>query len=82
MPSILRRVGIRQLPGICLYPAKCMVFLYTMNQGGTASFQLVLDNLFVEGGLFLLMLQKSVSSRKERVSLNEYSRIFGSKKVS
>ncbi len=32
--SILRRAGIRQLPGICLYPAECAkVFA---NQGGTA----------------------------------------------
>ena len=33
--SILRRVGIRQLPGICWYPAKCAVVM-TVNQGGTA----------------------------------------------
>lgn len=32
--SILQRVGIRQLPGICWYPAKCTG--YTVNQGGTA----------------------------------------------
>ncbi len=33
--SILRRIGIRQLPGICWYPAKCAVIM-TVNQGGTA----------------------------------------------
>ena len=32
--SILRRAGIRQLPGICWYPAKCTG--HTVNQGGTA----------------------------------------------
>ena len=32
--SILQRVGIRQLPGICWYPAKRTG--YTVNQGGTA----------------------------------------------
>ena len=32
--SILQRVGIRQLPGICWYPAKRMG--HTVNQGGTA----------------------------------------------
>lgn len=32
--SILRREGIRQLPGICWYPAKRTG--YTVNQGGTA----------------------------------------------
>ena len=32
-PSKLRRVGMRQLPGICRYPAECTVFV---NQGGIA----------------------------------------------
>lgn len=32
--SILRREGIRQLPGICWYPAKRTG--HTVNQGGTA----------------------------------------------
>ena len=32
--SILRREGIRQLPGICWYPAKGTAF--AVNQGGTA----------------------------------------------
>ncbi len=32
--SILQRVGIRQLPGICWYPAKCTE--ESVNQGGTA----------------------------------------------
>lgn len=32
--SILQRVGIRQLLGICWYPAKRTG--YTVNQGGTA----------------------------------------------
>ena len=34
-PSILRRVGMRQLPGICQYSAKGPVL--TGKQGGTAS---------------------------------------------
>lgn len=33
--SILRRVGIRELPGICGYPAKCAAVV-AVNQGGTA----------------------------------------------
>ena len=32
--SILQRAGIRQLPGICWYPAKRTE--YSVNQGGTA----------------------------------------------
>ena len=32
--SILQRVGIRQLPGICWYPAKCTG--NSVNQCGTA----------------------------------------------
>ena len=32
--SILQRVGIRQLPGICWYPVKCTG--HSVNQGGTA----------------------------------------------
>ena len=35
LQSILRRVGIRQLPGICRYPAKCAAVV-AVNQGGTA----------------------------------------------
>ena len=34
MQSILQRVGIRKLPGICRYSAKCTD--RTVNQGGTA----------------------------------------------
>ena len=32
-PSILRRVGIRQLPGICWYPVRAQAIV---KQGGTA----------------------------------------------
>ena len=32
--SILQRVGIRKLPGVCWYPAKCVEV--SMNRGGTA----------------------------------------------
>ncbi len=39
LQSILRREGIRQLPGICWYPAKCIGS--PMNQGGTA------DKIFI-----------------------------------
>ena len=35
LSSILRRVGIRQLPGICWYPDKCTAVM-AVNQGGTA----------------------------------------------
>ena len=39
--SILRREGIRQLPGICWYPAKRRG--YTVNQGGTAGRVITVD---------------------------------------
>lgn len=40
--SILRRVGTRELPGICQYPAK--LYGFTVNQGGTANnYLFVLD---------------------------------------
>ena len=42
--SILRREGIRQLSGICWYPAKGTAF--AVNQGGTAD----KGNLFVLDG--------------------------------
>ena len=55
--SILRREGIRQLPGICWYPAKRTG--YTVNQGGTAGevYTLVLDrnDNSVKGGLFYVL---------------------------
>ena len=44
--SILQRVGIRQLPGICWYPAKRTG--HTVNQGGTANrIVFVLDRITV-----------------------------------
>ena len=43
--SILQRVGIRQLPGICWYPAKRTG--YTVNQGGTAGRVILWMHLFV-----------------------------------
>ena len=48
VPSILQRVGIRQLPGICWYPAK------QTNQGGTADHIFALDRrlLSVKGFCF------------------------------
>lgn len=39
--SIPQRVGIRELPGICRYPDKCIGF--PMKQGGTADLRFVLD---------------------------------------
>ena len=55
--SILQRVGIRQLPGICWYPAKRTG--YTVNQGGTAGevYTLVLDrnDNSVKSGLFYVL---------------------------
>ena len=53
--SILQRVGIRQLPGICWYPAKCTG--HAVNQGGTADsvvlylYLFVLDRVFFCQGL-------------------------------
>ena len=46
-PSILRRVGIRQLPGICRYPAK-RTAVVAVNQGGTADkvYLFVLDRFY------------------------------------
>ena len=46
--SILQRGGIRQLPGICWYPAKRTG--QTVNQGGTADkFLFVLDRSNLSG---------------------------------
>ena len=57
--SILQRVGIRQLPGICWYPAKCTG--HTVNQGGTADsvvlylYLFVLDRVYISvKGVFVL----------------------------
>ena len=59
--SILRRVGIRQLPGICQYPAKAHGL--PVNQGGTADNTVyssltektsVRDFLFLEGKRMLM----------------------------
>ena len=51
--SILRREGIRQLPGICWYPVRAQEIV---KQGGTAGevYTLVLDrnDNSVKGGLF------------------------------
>ena len=53
--SILRREGIRQLPGICWYPVRAQAIV---KQGGTAGevYTLVLDrnNNSVKGGLFYI----------------------------
>lgn len=50
--SILQRAGIRQLPGICWYPAKRTE--YSVNQGGTADKELfVLDKTQVLSRTFL-----------------------------
>lgn len=49
--SILQRMGIRQLPGICQYSAKRTG--HTVNQGGTAndivrcSYLFVLDRVYI-----------------------------------
>ena len=51
--SILQRVGIRQLPGICWYPAKCTG--HTVNQGGTADnvfYSSLTDRSFCQGRFF------------------------------
>ena len=57
--SILQRVGIRQLPGICWYPAKRTG--HTVNQGGTADsvvlylYLFVLDRVYISvKGVFVL----------------------------
>ena len=42
-PSILQRVGIRQLPGICWYPAKCIgAFLWIKAEPRIVSYSLYL----------------------------------------
>lgn len=58
--SILQRVGIRQLPGICCYPAKCTG--HAVNQGGTADsvvlykYLFVLDRVYISvKGVFVFM---------------------------
>lgn len=56
--SILRRNGIRYLPGVYLYPAKSTVF--TVNQGGTTDNDLfVLDRgfFFLSRAFLLLAVQ-------------------------
>ena len=57
--SILRREGIRQLPGICWYPAKRTG--HAVNQGGTADsvvlylYLFVLDRVYISvKGVFVL----------------------------
>ena len=57
--SILQRVGIRQLPGICWYPAKRTG--HSVNQGGTADsvvlylYLFVLDRVYISvKGVFVL----------------------------
>ncbi len=57
--SILQRVGIRQLPGICLYPAKRTA--HAVNQGGTAgsvvrisTYSSLTEYIFVKGVLFFI----------------------------
>lgn len=53
--SILRRVDIRQLSGICRYPAKCAAIV-AVNQGGTAGkvYLFVLDRVYYSvRGVFL-----------------------------
>ena len=45
--SILRRVGIRQLPGICWYSVESRD--QTLKQGGTAELKSVLDKSYCHG---------------------------------
>lgn len=58
--SILQRVGIRQLPRICWYPAKCTE--ESVNQGGTA------DNVyspltdFILSRVFVVLMRQATSS--------------------
>ena len=61
--SILQRVGIRQLPGICWYPAKCTG--HTVNQGGTA------DSVVLY--LYLFVLDRVYISVKDVFVLHESS---------
>lgn len=53
--SILQRVGMRQLPGICWYPAKGTG--HAVNQGGTADkvFLFVLDRIYFCQGRFCFL---------------------------
>ena len=63
--SILQRVGIRQLPGICKYSAKCVAA--AANQGGTtdkAFYSSLADKLsraffiFIMKVFFMILLTK------------------------
>ncbi len=66
--SILQRVGIRQLPGICWYPAKRTVS--AVNQGGTANFDSSLtDNRAVKGVFFLITI--TISQDGKQYSIRE-----------
>ena len=49
-PSILRRVGIRQLPGICWYSVESRV--RSLKQGGTAELNPSLTSNIVMDGFF------------------------------
>ena len=67
--SILQRVGIRQLPGICWYPAKRTG--HAVNQGGTADsvvlnlYLFVLDRMYISvKGVFILLLWQRISQRR------------------
>lgn len=58
--SILQRVGIRQLPGICLYPDKRTG--HSVNQGGTTDsvvlqlYLFALDRMYISvKGVFVYM---------------------------
>ena len=52
MQSILQRVDIRQLSGICLYSSKRTAA--AVNQGGTADSLFVLDRVFLSRTFFVL----------------------------
>ena len=60
--SILQRVGIREFPGVCWYPAKRHSLL-AMNQGGTADrdvYSSLAKTIFFAGDFLYLPRHKSL----------------------
>ena len=66
--SILQRVAIRELSGICWYPVESMI-MTIMNQGGTADkiYSPLTERIFLSGAFFILnVLTENKRQKKNR----------------
>ena len=78
--SILQRVGIRQLPGICWYPAKCTG--HTVNQVGTAysvvlyMYLFVLDRVYISVKDVFVLHESSFDGRYKSKELFPVLRMY------